>query len=56
VGATSPIEERPADFPNAPAVYSTGLGGAEMYHYDRQPTYRDQHAAELAQVTGPGQP
>lgn len=55
-GAASPVEERPQDFPNRPAVYSTGTGGAEMYHYDRQGMENDQRAREMAQVKGPGQP
>jgi hypothetical protein len=56
VGAASPVIERPADYINADAVYSTGQGAISGYHYDREGTYRDQLAAnELAQVKGPGQ-
>lgn len=57
----SPVEERPADVSsNAHAVYSTGAGQAEMYHYDRRATNHEQVAnqlgqAEVAQVKGPGQ-
>lgn len=57
-GAASPIEERPEDYMNADAVYSTGGGAVQSYHYHREPTYRDQYAAENAQVetvSGPGQ-
>lgn len=55
-GAASPVEERPEDYPNRPAVYSTGTGSADMYHYHRAETGNDQRAREMAQVTGPGQP
>ena len=58
-GAASPIQERPADYVNRPAVYSTGQGTVDAYHYDRAPTARDAYAAELAgapaDVRGPGQ-
>lgn len=59
-GAASPIEEQPDDYMNADAVYSTGGGNVQSYHYHREPTYRDQYAAENAQVesvnvSGPGQ-
>lgn len=58
----SPVEERPADVSsNAHAVYSTGAGQAEMYHYDRQPQANQEAMAnqlgqaEVSQVKGPGQ-
>jgi len=55
-GAASPIVERPQDYVNADAVYSTGEGAVSGYHYDRQGVYADQLAtAEAAQVKGPGQ-
>jgi hypothetical protein len=55
-GAASPIVERPQDYVNADAVYSTGEGAVSGYHYDRQGVYADQLAsAEVAQVKGPGQ-
>jgi hypothetical protein len=55
-GAASPIVERPQDYVNADAVYSTGQGAVSGYHYDRQGVYADQLAsAEVAQVKGPGQ-
>jgi hypothetical protein len=57
-GAASPIEESPEDYRNADAIYSTGGGAVQSYHYDRKPTYRDQMAAEANQaetVSGPGQ-
>jgi len=58
-GAASPIQERPIDYVNRPAVYSTGQGSVDAYHYDRAPTARDAYAAELAgspaDVRGPGQ-
>lgn len=57
-GAASPIREQPEDYINADSVFSTGTGAVESYHYDRQPTYREQYAAESAQVqtvSGPGQ-
>ena len=57
-GAASPIQEQPEDYINADAVFSSGGGAVESYHYDRQPTYREQYAAESAQVqtvSGPGQ-
>ena len=58
-GAASPITEQPFDYANRPAVYSTGQGTVDAYHYDRAPTARDQYAAELAgspaDVRGPGQ-
>lgn len=58
----SPIQEQPADVAsNAHAVYSTGAGGAEMYHYDRQAMTTQEQTAqqlgtvEVSQVKGPGQ-
>lgn len=57
-GAASPIEETPQDYINAAAVYSTGAGNPEMYHYDRRPMQTQQQlaGAEQAQAGGPGQP
>jgi hypothetical protein len=62
VGAASPVEEAKTDVEsNAHAVYSTGAGAAEMYHYDRRPSANEERAnqlgqAEVAQVKGPGSP
>ena len=54
----SPIQEQPQDYQNADAVFTTGGGQVSAYHYDRQPTYREQMATEANQtvtVSGPGQ-
>lgn len=58
----SPVEERPADVAsNATASFSTGAGGAEMYHYDRQAMTTQERTAnqlgsvEVKQLKGPGQ-
>jgi len=59
VTAVRPPEDQPKDYANEQAVYSSGgLGPVQTYHYDRQPTYREQYAAELNQggpAAGPGQ-
>lgn len=41
-----PVEEKPQDYPDEPAVFTTGTGPADQYHYHRQPTYHDQYAME----------
>lgn len=58
VEATSnSAEETPIDYTNATTVFSTGQGGAEMYHYDRKPMQTQEQLArpESTTVTGPGQ-
>jgi hypothetical protein len=57
VNAASPVEESPIDYTNATTVFSTGQGGAEMYHYDRAPMHTQEQLArpESTQITGPGQ-
>jgi hypothetical protein len=58
VNAASPIEEAPIDYTNASTVFSTGQGGAEMYHYDRKPMQTQEQLArpESTTVTNPGGP
>lgn len=46
-------EKRPADYQIDPAIYSTGPGRAEVYHYHRQYTYHDQYAEQLAAAQSP---
>jgi hypothetical protein len=58
--------QRPPDYPNDAAVYTTGPGQAVEYHYHREGTYADEYAqqADLQQfqtrerapnIGGPGE-
>lgn len=55
------IDTGPPEYHHAAAVYSTGEGGVEAYHYERQPMHYEQVASSpdmqaiTPEVRGPGQ-
>lgn len=55
------IDTGPPEYHHAAAVYSTGEGPVDAYHYDRQPTHTEQLASSpdmqaiTPEVRGPGQ-
>lgn len=49
----APEHVQPIDYADESAVFSTGPGAAETYHYHRQATFREQYANQVAPQEAP---